>query len=112
MRWSNWLRHRRFPRVWAAETRDHGAAAFASIARYFGHQITLEQARNLVDTSRKGTTLASWRDGARAMRLTAAPARATYGALAEINLPSILLLNGQERHYVALCAWTPDEVVI
>jgi len=112
MRLSNWLRYRRFPMVRVAEARDQGAAVFASIARYYGHQITLEQARSLVDTDRDGTTLAGLRDGGRAIGLNAMPAHASYDSLAHVHLPSILHLNGQAGHYVILCAWTPDAVVI
>ena len=50
------LIYRRLPWVRVVEARDCGAAVFASVARYFGHHLTLERARNLVGTDRNGTT--------------------------------------------------------
>jgi ABC-type bacteriocin/lantibiotic exporter with double-glycine peptidase domain len=105
-----WLVHRRLPWVRAVESRDCGAAVFASVARYYGHHLTLEEARALVGADLNGTTLAGLRDGGRAIGLAARPAHAIYAALGQIPLPAILHLNGQEGHYVILARWSPTVV--
>lgn len=106
------LVYRRLPWVRMVEARDCGAAVFASIARYYRHHVTLEQARELVGTDRNGTTLAGLRDGGRAIGLEARPAEASYDALGQIRLPAIVHLNGQEGHYAILYRWSPDAIVL
>lgn len=107
-----WLVYRRLPWIRVVEMRDCGAAVFASIAGYYQHHISLEQARNLVGTDRDGTTLAGLRDGGRAIGLDARPAHAIYEALGEIALPAIAHLNGREGHYVVIYRWSPQGVIV
>jgi len=107
-----WLIYRRLPWVRAAEPRDCGPAVFASIARFYGHHLTLEQARGLVGTDRNGTTLAGLRDGCRAIGLAARPAQAIYESLEHIPLPAVAHLDGNEGHFVVLYRWTPRGVVV
>ncbi|HEY7034072.1 MAG TPA: peptidase domain-containing ABC transporter [Thermomicrobiales bacterium] len=108
----NWLIYRRLPWILAADPRDCGASVFASLARFHGHHVTLEEARGLVGTDRDGTTLAGLRDGGRAIGLEAHPAHATYEALGEIPLPAIVHLKHSEGHYLVLYRWTPAGVVV
>lgn len=110
--WHEALVTRRLPWVRMAEARDCGPAVFASVARYYQHHLSLEQARDLVGTDRNGTTLAGLRDGGRAIGLEARPAQATYEALRQLQLPAIVHLNGQEGHYAILYRWAPGTVVI
>jgi ABC-type bacteriocin/lantibiotic exporter with double-glycine peptidase domain len=109
---TKWRVARRLPWVLAAEPRDCGASVFASLARFHGHHLTLEEARGLVGTDRDGTSLAGLRDGGRAIGLDARPAHATYEALGRIPLPAIVHLRAQEGHYLILARWTPTAVVI
>lgn len=109
---AKWLVYRRLPWVRATEARDCGAAVFASIAGYYRHHLSLEQARQLVHADRDGTTLAGLRDGGRAIGLDARPAQAIYDALAHIQLPAIVHTNGREGHYLALYRWTPHAVTL
>jgi ATP-binding cassette subfamily B protein len=109
---SNWLIYRKLPWVLAAEPRDCGASVFASLARFHGHHLTLEEARGLVGTDRDGTTLAGLRDGGRAIGLDAHPAHATYEALGQIPLPAIVHLKAKDGHYLVLYRWTPGGVVV
>src|SRR6185295_6726005 len=108
----NWLGYRRLPWVRVIEPRDCGASVFASIARYYGHHLSLEQARHLVGADRNGTTLAGLRDGGRAIGLDARPAEAIYTALGHIQLPAIVHLKVREGHYAVLYRWTPTSVVL
>src|SRR5918999_4228926 len=101
------LTSRRLPWVLAAEPRDCGASVFASLARYHGHHLSLEEARGLVGTDRDGTSLAGLRDGGRAIGLDARPAYASYEALGRIPLPAIVHLKHGEGHYLVLARWSP-----
>src|SRR5262245_48689440 len=85
-----WLTNRRPPWVRTGDLRDCGASVFASIARYYGHHLTLEQARVLVDSDRNGTSLAGLRDGGRAIGFDAQAAHAIYDALGQIHLPAVV----------------------
>lgn len=109
---AKWLVYRRLPWVCVLEPRDCGASVFASIAGYYQHHISLEQARNLVGTDRDGTTLAGLRDGGRAIGLDARPAHAIYEALEHVPLPAVAHLNGREGHYVVIYRWSPKDVVV
>ena len=104
--------YRRLPWVLAAEPRDCGASVFASVARFYGHHLSLEEARGLVGTDRDGTSLAGLRDGGRAIGLDARPAFAGYEALGQVPLPAIVHLKEREGHYLVLHRWTAKEVVV
>ncbi|MBN8469249.1 peptidase domain-containing ABC transporter [Corallococcus exiguus] len=107
-----WRIYRRLPWVRIADGRDCGAAAFASLAAYHGHHLSLEQARVLVGTDRDGTSLAGLRDGGRSIGLEARPARADYESLHQLVLPAILHLNEREGHFVVLRSWNSAEVEV
>lgn len=109
---TTWRIYRRLPWIRVAEPRDCGASVFASIARFYHHHLTLEQARILVSTNRDGTTLAGLRDGGRAIGFDARPAQAIYDALAHLQLPAVAHLNGQEGHYVIIVQWSPTGVLV
>lgn len=107
-----WKTYRKIPWVRVADAHDCGASAFASIAAFHKHYLTLEQARILVGTDRDGTTLAGLRNGGRAVGLESKPAQATYDALSRIALPAIAHLEDRGGHYVVLYKWDADSVVI
>lgn len=109
---AKWLVSRRLPWVRAVEPRDCGASVFASIAAYYGHHLSLEQARQLASTDRNGTSLSGLRDGGRAIGLDARPAHATYDALQHIHLPAVAHLNEGDGHYLVLYRWTPQRVIV
>lgn len=109
---NKWRVYRRLPWVRVAEAHDCGAAAFASIACYHRHHLSLEESRALVGTDRDGTTLAGLRDGGRAIGLESRPAQAVYDALEHVTLPAIVHLDDREGHYVVLYKWTPTHVVV
>ncbi len=106
------LIYRRLPWIRALEARDCGPSVFASIAHYYKHYISLEQARTLVHTNRNGTSLAGLRDGGRAIGLESRPAHAIYSALEHVQLPAIAHLKGGEGHYVVIYKWTPTAVTV
>ncbi|HEY0607367.1 MAG TPA: peptidase domain-containing ABC transporter [Herpetosiphonaceae bacterium] len=106
------MAYQRVPWVRSSDGRDCGAAAFASVAAYYGHHLSLEQAREVVETDLNGTTLQGLRNGGRLVGFDARPARAIYEALAHIQLPAIVHLNDIDGHYVVLAQWTPTAVRI
>ncbi|KPL91683.1 peptidase domain-containing ABC transporter [Herpetosiphon geysericola] len=106
------LIYRRLPWIRASEGRDCGPSVFASVAHFYKHRITLEQARNLVGADRNGTSLAGLRDGGRAIGLESRPAQAIYSALQHVQLPAIAHLKGGEGHYVVIYKWSPTSVVV
>jgi ATP-binding cassette subfamily B protein len=107
-----WKTYRKLPWVRVADAHDCGASAFASVAAFHKHHLTLEQARILVSTDRDGTTLAGLRNGGRAIGLESRPAQATYDALSRIALPAIAHLEDRGGHYVVLHKREADSVVI
>ena len=109
---SKWKTYRKIPWVRVADSHDCGASAFASIAAFHKHHLSLEQARILVGTDRDGTTLAGLRNGGRAIGLESRPAQATYDALGRVALPAIAHLEDRGGHYVVLYRWAADSVVI
>ncbi|WP_164689630.1 peptidase domain-containing ABC transporter [Herpetosiphon llansteffanensis] len=106
------LIYRRLPWIRASEGRDCGPSVFASVAHFYKHRITLEQARTLVGADRNGTSLAGLRDGGRAIGLESRPAQAIYSALQHVQLPAIAHLKGGEGHYVVIYKWSPTSVVV
>src|SRR5258708_38974162 len=89
-----------------------GGDLLGSGPRYTRHNLSLEEARILVETDRDGATLAGLRDGGRAIGLNARRAHAIYEALEHISLPSIVHMQGGEGHYLVLCRWIPDGVIV
>jgi len=90
----------------SAEDRDCGAAAFATIATHHGHHLTVEQARELVQTDRTGTSMVHICQAGRAIGFDARGAISTYEALAHVAVPAILHLGGGDGHFLVLTKWT------
>jgi len=93
-----------------AEDRDCGAAAFASVASYYGHHVSVEEARDLVRTDRTGTTMRWICEGARSIGLNARGVRANFAALGALPLPTIVHLSGDDGHYFVLTAHSDRSV--
>jgi ATP-binding cassette subfamily B protein len=93
---------RRIPPKRSAEDRDCGPAAFASVAAHFGHHLTVEQARELVQTDRTGTTMAHICEAGRHIGLASQGATATYEALTKVPLPAIAHLGGGDGHFLVI----------
>ncbi|HEU4324345.1 MAG TPA: peptidase domain-containing ABC transporter [Roseiflexaceae bacterium] len=109
---SSWRATRRLPWIRASDARDCGAAAFASLAAFYNHHLSLEQARELVETDRDGTSLLGMRDGGRRIGFDARPAEAIYDALQHLTLPAIAHLEDGDGHYVVLAHWSPARVTV
>ncbi len=90
----------------SAEDRDCGAAAFATIASHHGHHLTVEQARDLVQTDRTGTSMVHICQAGRAIGFDARGAIGTYEGLAKVAVPAILHLGGGDGHFLVLTKWS------
>ncbi len=94
----------------SAEDRDCGAAAFATVATHHGHHLTVEQARDLVQTDRTGTSMVHLCQAGRAIGFDARGAIGDYAALADVALPAILHLGGGDGHFLVLTRWSKRRV--
>ena len=85
MRRDTFRHHRRVPWMRPTELRDCGAAAFASVAWAAGHEVSVEEARDLVRTDNNGTHLVGLVHGGRAIGLESRAAMSDYDGLRAID---------------------------
>jgi len=101
------LRHRRrVPWMRPTELRDCGAAAFASVAWAAGHEVSVEEARDLVRTDNNGTHLVGLIHGGRTIGLQSRAAVSDYDGLRTIDGWAIVHLDPGAGHFVVLLRWT------
>ena len=81
MRREGLRRGRRLPWMRPTELRDCGAAAFASVAWAAGHEVSVEEARDLVRTDNNGTHLVGLLHGGRTIGLESRAAVSDYDGL-------------------------------
>lgn len=110
--WLGWQRLRYRPCVRQHAIYDCGAATLATVARHYGYHLSLEAARELVHTDPNGTTIWYLRDGAVELGFEARPARATYDALTQIDLPAICHYEEGDGHWVVVYAAGERYVVV
>jgi len=102
----------RVPWKRSTEPRDCGAAAFACIASYFGHHLSVEESRELVRTDRTGTSMRWICEGSRSIGLEARGARSDYDSLQHVPTPALVHLDDEDGHYMVLTRWTPKRVFL
>ncbi len=88
------------------ELRDCGAAAFASVAWAAGHEVSVEEARDLVRTDNNGTHLVGLIHGGRTIGLQSRAAVSDYDGLRTIDGWAIVHLDPGAGHFVVLLRWT------
>ena len=88
------------------ELRDCGAAAFASVAWAAGHEVSVEEARDLVRTDNNGTHLVGLLHGGRTIGLESRAAVSDYDGLRAIDGWAIVHLDPGAGHFVVLLRWT------
>jgi ATP-binding cassette subfamily B protein len=93
-------RIRRIPMVRQIDEMDCGAAALAMVCRHFGRRVNLARIRQLVHTSKDGTSLAALCRAAEELGLAARSVKASARSLAEMPLPAIVHWEG--NHWVVL----------
>ena len=106
MRRNGLRRRRRVPWMRPTELRDCGAAAFASVAWAAGHEVSVEEARDLVRTDNNGTHLVGLIHGGRTIGLQSRAAVSTYDGLRTIDGWAIVHLDPGAGHFVVLLRWT------
>lgn len=89
--------------VLAPDYGDCGPAALATMVRHYGGCLSVGEARDLLHTTLRGTTLANLKRGAEALGFLASPGRMPFDALDKIALPVIARLRGAGHgHYVVV----------
>lgn len=101
---------RKVPVVLQSEATDCGLAALLMVARYFGHDMTLDDLRRRSAAGNAGPTLQSILSLADELALDARPVRATMDEIGRLRLPAIL--HWQMQHFVVLCKVGPRQVEI
>lgn len=102
--------NKRVPWKRSTEPRDCGAAAFASVATHFGHHLSVEEARELVQTDRTGTSMRWICEGSRSIGLGARGARCDYASLGNVPTPAVVHFDEEDGHFMVLTRWTPKRV--
>ncbi len=101
-------RIRRIPFVRQIDEMDCGAAALAMVCRHFGRRVNLARIRQLVHTSKDGTSLAALCRAAEELGLAARSVKASARSLADMPLPAIAHWEG--NHWVVLYEVRPRHV--
>jgi ATP-binding cassette subfamily B protein len=101
-------RIRRIPMVRQIDEMDCGAAALAMVCRHFGRRVGLARIRQLVHTSKDGTSLSALCRAAEELGLAARSVKASARNLAEMPLPAIVHWEG--NHWVVLYDVRPRHV--
>jgi ATP-binding cassette subfamily C protein len=82
---------------------DCGAACLATIAKYYGHNFTLNRIREVVGTGQTGTTLLGLRRGAESLCFKANPVKTSPELLERMNeAPLPAIIHWQGNHWVVL----------
>ena len=103
-------RKTRVPMVRQIDEMDCGAASLAMVCRHFGRAVSLARIRQLVHTSRDGTSLRALCSAAEELGLAARSVKAAPGHLDAMPLPAIVHWEG--NHWVVLYAVSPRAVKI
>jgi ATP-binding cassette subfamily B protein len=95
---------RRIPRVKQHDRRDCGAACLHSIARSYGHHVSIARIRQLASTDLQGTNMLGLVEGAGRLGFLARGVRATPEALATLPLPAVahVVLPSGLHHFVVV----------
>jgi ATP-binding cassette, subfamily C, bacterial len=92
---------------------DCGAACLASIAKYYGRNLTIEHVRESIGTGQTGTTLLGLKQGAESLGFNARTAKAAPDLLDHLDeapLPAIIHWKG--HHWVILYGRKGNKCVI
>ena len=82
---------------------DCGAACLASIAKFYGQNLTISRLREFVGTGQQGTTLLGLKQGAEAIGLNARSVRAASAILDKLDdAPLPIIIHWKGYHWVVL----------
>ncbi len=105
---------RRYPWVRQNDETDCGAAALATLARYYRRPLSVEQLRDLAGTDRVGTNLLGLIQAAEHLGFAAKAVKASGETLPQVPLPAIahVLTDDARGHFVVLYQVRHDWVVV
>ena len=105
---------RRYPWVRQNDETDCGAAALATLARYYRRPLSVEQMRDLAGTDRIGTNLLGLLQAAEQLGFAARAVKGSIETLPQVPLPAIAhVLTAEGRgHFVVVYRVREDSVVI
>lgn len=82
---------------------DCGAACFATIAKYYGHKLDINQIREIVGTGQQGTTLLGLKRGAEALGFNAQGVKASSEIIDQMeSMPMPTIIHWLGYHWVVL----------
>lgn len=92
---------------------DCGAACLATIAKFYGQNLTISRLREFVGTGQQGTTLLGLKQGAEAIGLNARSVRAASAILDKLeDAPLPMIIHWQGYHWVVLYGKQGKQYVI
>ncbi len=105
---------RRYTLVRQSDQSDCGAAALASIARYYRVPLGLQQLRELTGTDRAGTNLLGLRQAAEGLGFAAQGVKGEFEQIVELPLPAIAHVRTTDNnlHFVVLFQVRSKGVVV
>jgi ATP-binding cassette subfamily B protein len=105
---------RRFPLVRQFDQSDCGAAALASVARYYRVSLSLQQMRDLAGTDRLGANFYGLRRAAEELGFAAQGVHGQFEALAQLPLPAVAHVKNPDNagHFVVVYRIKADQVIV
>lgn len=100
----------RFPAVRQQSVMDCGAACLATVCRYYGKQVSLNQMRELARVGRAGTSMLNILRAANELGFETIPVLSTIEHLAASHLPAIVNWNGY--HWIVVYKIMNKNVVV
>ena len=99
-----------FPHYTQTESKDCGPTCIRIIAKYYGKNIYTQQARNLSETTREGSSLLGLSEASEKFGFHTLGIKTTYAQLKEATLPCIIHWN--KNHYVVLYKFKKDKIYV
>lgn len=99
-----------FPHYLQPDSKDCGPTCLKIIAKYYGKNLSLQQLRNLSETTREGSNLLTLSDAAEKIGFKTLGVKISLEKLLEAPLPCILHWN--KNHYVVLSPLTPKGEIL
>jgi ATP-binding cassette subfamily B protein len=105
---------RRYPWIRQNDETDCGAAALATLARYYRRPLSVEQMRDLAGTDRIGTTLLGLLQAAERLGFAAKAVKGSNETLLQVPLPAIahVLTDAGRGHFVVVYRVRKDSIVV
>lgn len=91
---------------------DCGAACLASIAKHYGRTFTINRIREVVGTSKKGTTLLGLKQGAEALGFNTRGVKASLELINKKAVPLPAIINSKGYHWVVFYGRRGNKYVI